>query len=129
MEVKDPIEVEIYGHDLDDMKVASSMVVTAMNGIPGVVDVRSSIQKGNPEVQVIYDRQRLAQLGLPLRAVAELIRNKIQGQVPTEFQQRDRQIDIMVRLDEQDRMNLSDLREIVVTPRGEVPIPLSSVAE
>jgi len=127
--VKDPIEVEIYGHDLDDMKVASSMVVAAMNGIPGVVDVRSSIQKGNPEVQVIYDRQRLAQLGLPLRAVAELIRNKIQGQVPTEFQQRDRQIDIMVRLDEQDRMNLSDLREIVVNPRGEVPIPLSSVAE
>ncbi|MAM91138.1 MAG: acriflavin resistance protein [Opitutaceae bacterium] len=127
--VKDPIEVEIYGHDLDDMKVASSMVVAAMNGIPGVVDVRSSIQKGSPEVQVIYDRQRLAQLGLPLRAVAELIRNKIQGQVPTEFQQRDRQIDIMVRLDEQDRMNLSDLREIVVNPRGEVPIPLSSVAE
>lgn len=127
--VKDPIEVELYGHDLDDMKVASSQVVAAMNGIPGVVDVRSSIQKGNPEVQVIYDRQRLAQLGLPLRSVAELIRNKIQGQVPTEFQQRDRQIDIMVRLDEQDRMNLSDLRKIVVNPRGEVPIPLSSVAE
>ncbi len=127
--VKDPIEVEIYGHDLDDMKAASSLVVSAMNSIPGVVDVRSSVQKGNPEVQVIYDRQRLAQLGLPLRAVAELIRNKIQGQVPTEFQQRDRQIDILVRLDEQDRMNLSDLREIIVNPRGEVPIPLSSVAD
>jgi len=127
--VKDPIEVEIYGHDLDDMKIASSQVVAAMNDIPGVVDVRSSIQKGNPEVQVIYDRQRLAQLGLPLRAVAELVRNKIQGQIPTEFQQRDRQIDIMVRLDEQDRMNLDDLRKIVVNPRGDVPIPLSSVAE
>jgi len=127
--VNAPIEVELFGHDLEDMKVASGSVVAAMQAIPGLVDVQSSVLKGNPEVQIVYDRQRLSQLNLDLKTVAELIRNKVQGQVPTEFQKRDRQIDIMVRLDEKDRMGLDELRSIIVNPRSEVPIPLSSIAE
>lgn len=127
--VNAPIEIEIFGHDLEDMKVASSSVVAAIQAIPGIVDVQSSVLKGNPEVQIVYDRQRLSQLNLDLKTVAELIRNKIQGQIPTEFQKRDRQIDIMVRLDEKDRMGLDELRSIIVNPRSEVPIPLSSIAE
>ena len=127
--IKAPIEVELYGHDLLLMKSVSAAVVNSIQSIPGIVDVRSSILKGNPEVQIIYDRQRLAQLDLQLKSVAELVRNKIQGQIPTEFQQRDRQIDILVRLEEEDRMGIEDLSEIIVNPRGEVPIPLSSIAE
>jgi HAE1 family hydrophobic/amphiphilic exporter-1 len=127
--VKDPIEIELYGHDLAQMKDVSASVVGAMRSIPGIVDVRSSIQKGNPEVQIIYDRQRLAQLDLQLKTVAELVRNKIQGQIPTEFQRRDRQIDILVRLDEDDRMGLDELRQLVVNPRGAISIPLSAIAE
>jgi HAE1 family hydrophobic/amphiphilic exporter-1 len=126
--VKAPIEVELYGHDLVEMKSVSASVVNAIQAIPGIVDVRSSIQKGNPEVQIIYDRHRLSQLDLQLKTVAELVRNKIQGQIPTEFQQRDRQIDILVRLDEQDRLGIRDLGEMIVNPRGEIPIPLSSIA-
>lgn len=127
--VNAPIEVELFGHDLEDMKEASASVVAAIQAIPGMVDVQSSVLKGNPEVQIIYDRQRLSQLDLDLKTVAELVRNKIQGQVPTEFQKRDRQIDIMVRLDEKDRMGLDELRGIIVNPRSEVPIPLTSIAE
>jgi len=127
--VKAPIEVELFGHDLDGMKDASATVVAAIQAIPGIVDVQSSFLKGNPEVQIVYDRKRLSQLDLQLKSIAELIRNKIQGQVPTEFQKRDRQVDIMVRLDEEDRLGLEELRQIIVNPRGEVPIPLSSVAE
>jgi multidrug efflux pump subunit AcrB len=65
---------------------------------------------------------------MDLKTVAELVRNKIQGQIPTEFQKRDRQIDIMVRLEEKDRLGLDELRSIIVNPRSEVPIPLSSIA-
>lgn len=126
--VKAPIEVELFGHDLEDMKIASTSVVAAIQAIPGIVDVQSSVLKGNPEVQIIYDRQRLSQLNMDLKTVAELVRNKIQGQIPTEFQKRDRQIDIMVRLEEKDRLGLDELRSIIVNPRSEVPIPLSSIA-
>jgi len=127
--VKAPIEVEIYGYDLTALKNFSRTISESMSAVPGIVDVNASIQKGNPEVQLYYDRQRLAQLNLQLKNVAELVRNKVQGQVPTEFQQRDREIDILVRLDEKDRLSLRELERLTINPRGDSAIPLSAIAE
>jgi len=127
--VKAPIEVEIYGYDLTELKNFSRNISESISVVPGIVDVNASIQKGNPEVQLYYDRQRLAQLNLQLKDVAELVRNKVQGQVPTEFQQRDREIDILVRLDEKDRFSLRELERLTINPRGDSAIPLSAIAE
>lgn len=127
--VKSPIEVEIRGHDLELLKQASRDAETILADVPGLVDVRSSLQSGNPEIQVNYDRDRLAEYGLSLRSVAELVRNKIQGTVATEFRQEDRMIDILVRLREKDRFGIEELRRLIVNPGGAVPIPLSAVAD
>ncbi len=127
--VKSPIEVEIRGHDLELLKQVSGEAEAILSEVPGLVDVRSSLQSGNPEIQVNYDRDRLAEYGLSLRGVAELVRNKIQGSIATEFRQEDRMIDILVRLRERDRFGIEELRRLVVNPGGAVPIPLSAVAE
>ncbi len=126
---KAPIEVELFGYDLDTMKALSNQVVATLDTIPGVVDVRSNLQPGSPEVQIIYDRRKIVQLGLELRSIAELVRNKVQGRVATTFRKRDRQIDIRVRLEEDDRYGLGDLEKLIVNPRGEFPIQLSAVAD
>src|SRR5204862_790301 len=84
---------------------------------------------GHPETEVVYDPDRLAESGLALRHVADLVRNKVQGRVATEFRQEDRLIDIVVRLREEDRFGLEELRRLVVNPGGAVPIPLSAVAK
>lgn len=126
---KAPIEVELYGYDLDTMKTVSKGVSGTLAQIPGIVDVRSNLQPGSPEVQIIYDRKRIVQLGLELRPIAELVRNKIQGNVATTFRKLDRQIDIRVRLEEEDRYGLDDLKRLIVNPRGEFPIQLSAVAD
>lgn len=126
---KAPIEVELYGYDLDTMKTVSNSVSGTLAQIPGIVDVRSNIQPGSPEVQIIYDRKRIVQFGLELRPIAELVRNKIQGNVATTFRKLDRQIDIRVRLEEEDRYGLDDLKRLIVNPRGEFPIQLSAVAD
>lgn len=126
---KAPIEVELYGYDLDTMKTVSKGVAAALSEIPGIVDVRSNLQPGSPEVQIIYDRTRIVQLGLELRPIAELVRNKIQGNVATTFRKLDRQIDIRVRLEEDDRYGLDDLKRLVINPRGQFPIQLSAIAD
>ncbi len=126
---KAPIEVELFGYDLDTMKGLSARVVDQLSGIPGIVDARSNLQPGSPEVQIIYDRKRIVQLGLELRPIAELVRNKVQGRVATTFRKKDRQIDIRVRIEEDDRYGLEDLKKLIVNPRGEFPIQLSAVAD
>jgi len=127
--VKSPIEVEIRGHDLALLKRTSREAEAAMSQIPGLVDLRSTLQSGNPEIQVLYHRDRLAEYGLSLRSVAEIVRNKVQGSIATEFRRDDRMIDIVVRLREEDRFGVEELRRLIVNPGGAVAIPLSAVAD
>ncbi|BET66562.1 hypothetical protein ASA1KI_14800 [Opitutales bacterium ASA1] len=124
-----PIEVEVRGYDLDTLRTLSREAESLLREIPGLTDVRSTLQTGNPELQVDYDRDRLAQYGLNLRTVAELVRNKIQGRVATDFRDRERLIDVFVRLREQDRLGVEELRNLVVNPGAPVPIPLQAVAD
>jgi HAE1 family hydrophobic/amphiphilic exporter-1 len=141
---KTPIEVEIRGHDLDELANATELVRQRLEEIPGLRDVRSSIQPGNPEVQILYDRDALARLGLDIRVVAELVRDKVQGQEATKFNRRDRKVPIRVRADGMDKASIEELRNLAVNPPGASamtriaagqlslstpPIPLSAVAD
>ncbi len=125
---KAPIEVELRGYDLTTLRRLSREMEGRLREIPGLADVRSTLQAGNPELQIVYDRVRLSEFGLTLRGVADLVRNKVQGHVATDFRQRERQIDVLVRLQEKDRMGLDELRNLVVNPGGDVAIPLEAVA-
>lgn len=125
---KNPIELEIRGDDLHLLRRTSADAVGIIAELPGLADVRSTLQTGNPELQVVYDRERLSDYGLDLRAVAELVRNKVQGRVATDFRREERNIDILVRLREDDRLGVEELKRLTVNPSGDVPIRLSSVA-
>ncbi len=126
---KSPIEVEVRGHDLNLLKRLSVEAEDVLSTVPGLVDIRSTLQSGHPEIQVVYQRDRLAEYGLSLRNVADIVRNKVQGRAATQFRQEDQLIDIVVRLREEDRFGIEELRRLVVNPSGAVPITLSSVAE
>jgi len=90
--------------------------------------VRSSVRRGYPEIQVAYDRQRLASLGLEPRTVAERLRGQIEGEVATELRQRETRVDVRVRLDPARVTSRRDLETVVINPGEAVPLPLESVA-
>jgi HAE1 family hydrophobic/amphiphilic exporter-1 len=83
--LKTPIEVLLFGDDLDDLRSHSLEVARALEGVPGLVDVRSSLEAGNPELQVVFDRERLAALGLDMGVLSETLKNRVLGVVPTRF--------------------------------------------
>ena len=126
---KTPIEVEIRGYNLRPLRQLSLEAEARMARLPGLVDVKSSLQAGHPELQISYKRDRLAAYGLSLHNVAELVRHKVQGKVATDFRQDERQIDVLVRLREEDRLGLDELRRLVINPNAAVPIPLAAVAD
>lgn len=123
-----PIEAEVYGDDLTELHAASAELRRDMEGIPGLVDVRTTAELGNPELQVVFNREQLTRLGLDLSQVAETVRSKVQGTVATRFQQGDREIDIRVRSVELGTASVDDLSGLIVGQRDGVPIPLSAVA-
>ena len=123
-----PIEVEIRGYNLKLLERLADNLVSRMRAIDGLTDIETSTEGGNPELQIRFDRERLAQLGLGLGQVASIVRTKVQGAVATSIQREDRQIDIRVRADEPFRDSVQDLLQLTVHQRGKTSIPLSAVA-
>jgi HAE1 family hydrophobic/amphiphilic exporter-1 len=123
-----PIEVEVHGDDLPRLKAWSEQVRAAMARLPELADVEATLKSGAPEVQIVYDRDRLARYGLNVRQVAELVRNQVRGFEATRFNRRDRRVPIVVRLEQADRETVDDVQSLVVNPQAGTPIPLSAVA-
>jgi HAE1 family hydrophobic/amphiphilic exporter-1 len=125
---KTPIEVVIQGYNLDALKVHAERLKESIQGLPGLRDLKASTEGGNPEVHIQFDRRKLASYGLNVSQVASLVRNKVQGEIPTEFHEGDRKLDIRVRVLEEDRRSVEDLENLVLNVPGAGAIYLSSVA-
>ncbi len=125
---KTPIEVEIKGYHLGMLKEISDIAVRELKTIEGLSDVKSNIRKGNPEIQILYDRNRLSQFNLDIYNVASIVKSKIKGSINTEFKEAEKSIDIMVTLNEKDRNTVADLKKLVINPGSPHPVALASVA-
>ena len=124
-----PIEIEIAGSNIATLQLIADEVVDRIQGTEGLTDIRSSAEGGQPEIQIVFDRLRLAQLGTTVRQVGQLLQNKLQGEVATELVRRDRKIDIRVRALNEERETLEDLKKMVVSPSNySVPVTLENVA-
>ena len=125
-----PVEVEIIGFNLSRLEVLADDVVERLRAIPGLTDIRASTQGGQPEIQVVFNRLRLAELGTTPQQIGSLLRNKLQGDIATELARRDRKIDIRVRARGEERRTLEDLKRMVVSPASyPQPVTLESVAQ
>lgn len=127
--LKTPIEVAAYGEDLEALREYSLLLAGELGAVPGLADVRSSLEAGNPELQVSFDRERLASLGLDMGTMSETLRQRVQGVVPTRFKEADRQIDIRLRNEEDTRRTLDDVRNLVLPGPDGQPLRLLSVAD
>ena len=127
--VKTPIEIILYGEDLDALRDYSLDLTSELASIRGLVDVRSSLEAGNPELHVVFDRDQLAALNLDLGTMSSTLQNRVQGVVPTRYKESDRQIDVRVRNQESDRASIEDVRNLVLPGPNGAPIRLVSIAD
>jgi HAE1 family hydrophobic/amphiphilic exporter-1 len=123
-----PVEVEIRGFNLALLERLADGLMARMDLIPGLTDIESSTEGGNPELQIRFDRDRLANLGVSLADVATAVRAKLQGSVATDIQREDRAVDIRLRAGEEYRDSVQDLLSLTVYQQGKVALPLSAVA-
>ena len=123
-----PLEIEISGLDLADLGSVSDALVAMMEASGAFLDIESSWQPGYPELQIEFDDDRIAALGLTVPQVAQRVVDKVRGNVPTTFNLQDKQIDIRVRVAESERDSARDLADLVINPEAAVQVRLGAVA-
>ncbi|MCG8276979.1 efflux RND transporter permease subunit [Stenotrophomonas sp. NLF4-10] len=124
-----PLEIEIEGNTLDAIRVAGNKLAGMLRQNPHYADVKSTVEQGFPEIQILFDQDRAAALGLTTRQIADAVVNKVKGNVATRYSFRDRKIDVLVRVQESERSSVDDIRRLIVNPSGNKPVELGSVAE
>jgi hydrophobic/amphiphilic exporter-1 (mainly G- bacteria), HAE1 family len=127
---KTPVEVEIYTYDLTGLHSTAEKVASHMRQIAGLSDIKTSTELGSPELHILFDRDRLARLGLEESQVANILRNKIRGDVASRYREEDKQIEILVRAHESDRNTIEDIRNLVINMGAAISTnPRMSVAD
>ncbi|HMB57737.1 MAG TPA: efflux RND transporter permease subunit [Arenimonas sp.] len=124
-----PLEIELRGQDLESLSRAGRKLAELMQGSAHFADVKSSVEQGFPEVQIRFDQQRAAALGLTSRQIADQVVRQVRGEVATRYSFRDRKIDVLVRGRESDRASVDDIRRIIVNPQSDRPVTLAAVAD
>ena len=124
-----PLEIELRGQDLREIEVAGRKLAGLLNDSDRYADVKSTVEAGFPEIQIRFDQERAAALGLTTRQIADLVVRKVRGEVATRYSFRDRKIDVLVRAQQSDRASVDDIRRLIVNPESERPVTLDSVAE
>jgi HAE1 family hydrophobic/amphiphilic exporter-1 len=121
------LEVELRGHDLDRTDALAEQVRERMTTVPGVIDVRVSRREGQPEERLVFDRERIAALGLSVRDVARAVQANVGGVQANRLRQGGEELPIVVRLRPSDRLTGKDLEGVALrAPSGEI-IALSTV--
>ena len=124
-----PVEIEVAGYELEHLKRVSNEIARRLEASPRFADVKSTMESGNPEIQIRFDRERAAALGLAVYEIAERIVTKVRGEVATRYSWHDRKIDVLVRAREEDRSSVERIRQLLVNPESEHPVPLEAVAD
>jgi HAE1 family hydrophobic/amphiphilic exporter-1 len=123
-----PISIELASYDLNLLTNYSKKLTTLMEQDLQFVDVANSQRKGQPELAIHFNQQKIAQLGLNAPDIARLVAVKVGGNIASKYTLLDRKIDILVRSDEKQRDSIDDLKELVVNPSDDFPITLASIS-
>ena len=108
------IDYEIYGYDFAETDTVARELQKMLRSIPGTADVIISRADYQPEYQVDFDREKLALYGLNLSTAATYLRNRINGQLASQFREDGEEYDIKVMYAPESRTSLEDIENILI---------------
>lgn len=123
------VEVQLQGRNPDVLAVLVEEVAAGLQKLPGVEDVDSSLEDGEEEVRVEVDRAQALNYGLSPQEVASGIASALGTRRTSGFKSEDREIDIVMQLNEGDRSTLDQLRNSTFDGRDGTSIQLGSLAD
>ena len=126
---KQDVVIKIFGEDLQQLDDYAGRVGELVKGLPGATDLYVERATGQSQIVAQLDRDKLAQYGLTVADVNRTVQTAFAGQVAGQVFEKERRFDLVVRLKETYRQDISNLRQLfIATPDGR-QIPLEQVAK
>ncbi|MBI5075826.1 MAG: efflux RND transporter permease subunit [Nitrospirae bacterium] len=121
--------LKLFGEDIDVLSDKSAEIAKVLSTIKGGTDLNAEKVSGQPYLTVNIDRANIARYGLNISDVQNVIEIAVAGKSATRFYEENRSFDISVRLPEEKRNSLEAIRNLLVTTKSGMNIPLEQLAE
>ncbi len=125
---REPVNVRIAGDNLEVLEEIAREALSSLSAIPGIINLKSSIQESFPEFNIRVDRIRAAEFGLGNSQIAGAVSTALLGTSATKLSSYGKEYDIRLKVDETETRTMDRLLNLPVsTPTG-TTVPLRSVA-
>lgn len=123
------LEVKISGDSLDELENIANRILILLAEVEGVYDLKSSVEDVRPELHVNIDREKANLYGFTTAQIASTVHDALLGRVASIYQEKGKQIDIRIRLEEKDRNSIEEVENILISSSAGLQIPLKEIAE
>ena len=126
-----PIDVAILGYDFDASNEISKKVFNLVKSVQGTTDVQITRDNNLPEARITVDRVKAGTLGLSMQTIANTIATSINGTVASLYSDpiTGNQYNMLVRLNEDYRNNIDDIKKLTITSSTGKMIPLENIID
>lgn len=124
-----PLMIFVQSNDFEKAKEYSQFVVDELRDIKGTVDIQSTVEAGNKEIVVKFNREKLAKMGLTIGEVGSQMYIMYEGNRELKYRDGSNEYDLYVSLDEFDRKSKADIENISFMNRSGQLVKLSQVAD
>ncbi|MCI5054625.1 MAG: CusA/CzcA family heavy metal efflux RND transporter [Flavobacteriales bacterium] len=126
--VREDIAIKLYGEDINVLATKAEEISKIIAGTKGIGDMRVEATTGLPQMTVQYNRHKLAQYGVNVEDLNTVIQSAFAGGKAGVIFEGEKRFDLVVRLDEQHRKSIDDLKNLYVNLPNGSQIPLKEVA-
>jgi HAE1 family hydrophobic/amphiphilic exporter-1 len=124
-----PIEIKIFGDDLDKLRDIADQLLEEIRSVPGVRDPTSSVELRSPEIDFTFDRDRATRYGLTAAQVSNTVSNALQGTIASIYREAGQEVNVRVRLDTTSVASFNDIGDVpIASPLG-FSVPLRDIAQ
>ncbi len=127
--VKQDVAIKIFGEDLEKLSAYAQEVGAIVSDIKGATDIYVEEVSGLPQIVVSFKRERLAQFGLNVNDVNDVIRTAFAGSHVGIVFEGEKRFEMVVRMGMEHRNSIEDLKQLFVeTPNGQ-QVPIHQLAD
>lgn len=124
-----PVAIEIKGNKLETMEAIAKEIEAGLKEIKGISGIEDDVPEASPEIKITIDKEKAALYNISVVDLARVAQMIIRGYIPSQFKEKGKEIDIRVRVREQDRNTFQELEHIQISSPVAGMVPLGSLAK
>jgi cobalt-zinc-cadmium resistance protein CzcA len=127
--VRSDVAIKVFGDDLDRLASIGDEINELISNISGVTDTKLERVSGLPQISIRYNKDKLALYGLNIGEINRIVRASFAGEVAGTVYEGEKRFDLVVRMDEDYRQNIDNLKNVFISLPNGSQIPLQQVAD